>query len=139
MSRLTQVLPARIDSLTNLGAFVDEVGALAGFSHHDCLRLTLVLEELFTNTVEHGFGGDCDELVEITCQIESGRVAVTYEDAAPRFDPRAIIPRVEEPLIEEVDRPPGRLGLLLVARMATELDYARVEGRNRISLAVVAT
>jgi len=135
---LTQVLPARIDSLTSLGAFVDEVGALAGFSHHDCLRLTLVLEELFTNTVEHGFGGDCDELVEIACEIEPGRVAVTYEDAAPRFDPRALVPGVDESL-PEVDRPPGRLGLLLVARLAAEVDYSRMEGRNRISLAVVAT
>ena len=138
MSRLTQILPARIDSLTRLGAFVEEVSALAAFTHHDCLRLTLVLEELFTNTVEHGFGGGSDELVEITCETEPGRVAVTYEDAAPRFDPRALVPRVDEPPTE-AERPLGRLGLLLVARMAAELDYARVEGRNRISLAVVAT
>lgn len=133
-----QVLPARIDSLTRLAAFVEEVSALAEFTHHDCLRLTLVLEELFTNTVEHGFGGDSEEAVEITCEPEPGRVAVTYEDGAPRFDPRALVPPVDG-APAAVDRAPGGLGLLLVARMAVEIDYARVEGRNRISLVLVAS
>ena len=74
-----------------VAAFVEEVAALAEFTRHDCLRLTLVLEELFTNTVEHGYGGDSEAPVQITCDVERGRVAVTYEDAAPRFDPLAVV------------------------------------------------
>ena len=67
MSRLVRRFPARIDALTQMAAFVEEVGALAEFTHHDRLRLTLVLEELFTNTVEHGYGGDSEAPVVITC------------------------------------------------------------------------
>jgi anti-sigma regulatory factor (Ser/Thr protein kinase) len=138
VSHLAQVLPARIDALTRLAAFAEEVSRTAGFTHHDCLRLTLVLEELFTNTVEHGYGGDSEAPVSISCDTQPGRVIVTYEDAAPRFDPRGIVPSSDAALADD-DRPTGKLGLLLVARMAADLDYARVGGRNRVSFAVQAS
>ena len=136
MNRLVRVLPARMDALTWLAAFAEEVGVHAEFTHRDCLRLTLVLEELFTNTVEHGYGGDSEAPVEITCEVQRGRVVVTYEDAAPCFDPRAFVPPSDDALV--AGEVPVRLGLLLVARMAVDLDYVRVQGRNRISLVVVA-
>jgi anti-sigma regulatory factor (Ser/Thr protein kinase) len=138
MSRLARAFPARIDALTRVAAFVEEVSALAGFTRHDCLRLSLVLEELFTNTVEHGYGGDSEGLVQIACEIEPGRVAVTYEDAAPGFDPLAPMTQAG-PSPGDADRAPGRLGLALIARMAVDLDYQRAGGRNRISLTVPAS
>ena len=138
MSRLVEVLPARLDALTRLAAFVEEVTLLAEFTHHDGLRLTLVLEELFTNSVEHGYGGDSEAPVEITCDIQRGRVAVVYEDAAPRFDPRSFVASGDT-TPTDLARPPGKLGLVLVATMAVDLDYARVGGRNRISFAMVAS
>ena len=107
MSRLARVFPARIGALAGLATFVEEVSLLAEFAHHDCLRLTLVLEELFTNTVEHGYGGDTEEPVQIACDVEPGRVAVTYEDGAPQFDPRLVPPLDDAPTAEE--RAPGRL------------------------------
>jgi anti-sigma regulatory factor (Ser/Thr protein kinase) len=138
MKRLARAFPARIDALAQVAAFVEEVAAAAGFTRHDCLRLTLVLEELFTNTVEHGYGGDSEGLVQIACDIERGRVAVTYEDAAPGFDPLALMsPAGPSPC--DADRAPGKLGLVLVARMAVDLAYQRAGGRNRISLVVPAS
>jgi anti-sigma regulatory factor (Ser/Thr protein kinase) len=138
VSRLVRMFPARIDALAQVTAFVEEVAGLAQFSRHDCLRLTLVLEELFTNTVEHGYGGDSEASVQIACDVERGRVAVTYEDAAPGFDLLASIPRPAESPAPP-DPAPGKLGLVLVARMAAELDYQRTMGKNRISLVVQAT
>jgi len=138
VSRLVGAFPARIDALARVAAFVEEVAALAEFSRHDCLRLTLVLEELFTNTVEHGYGGDSEAPVHVTCDVQQGRVAMTYEDAAPRFDPRAVLQQPGD-VAAGRERAPGKLGLVLVARMAAELDYARAGGRNRISLVVLAS
>jgi anti-sigma regulatory factor (Ser/Thr protein kinase) len=138
VNRLVGVFPARIDALARVAAFVEEVAALAEFTRQDCLRLSLVLEELFTNTVEHGYGGDSEAPVQVACDVQRGRVAVTYEDAAPRFNPLAAVqPPDAAPAAGE--RAPGKLGLVLVARIASDLDYARAEGRNRISLVVLAS
>lgn len=138
VSRLQRLFPARIDALAGVAAFAEDAGALAEFSRHDCLRLGLVLEELFTNTVEHGYGGDSDAPIRIACDAERGRVTVTYEDSAPRFDPLAALPPPGmAPAAGQTA--PGQLGLVLIARMAARMEYERAGNRNRISLVVVAS
>lgn len=139
VSRFLEVFPARMDALGRVMALVEEVGGAAEFDRHDCLRLTLVIEELFTNTVLHGHGGDSEAPIRIAFDVERGRVTLTYEDTGPHFDPFASAAHgTDEPTVSEEDAP-GGLGLVLVARMATDLDYTRAEGRNRISLAVIAS
>src|SRR5262249_10199612 len=114
-------------------AFIAETCAAAGIQGH--LRLTLLLEELFTNTVVHGHRCESDEPVHITLDIEPGRIAVTYEDTAPPHDPfAAVAPPDEAGGVEE--RAVGGLGVLLVAAMAKDVQYCRAEGMNRIRLVV---
>ena len=74
--------------------FLEDFCADSGVSRTSCLRLNLVLEELFTNTVHHGHRGDSDAPVWLTLASLQRRVAVTYEDTAPPFNPYA---RVREP------------------------------------------
>ncbi len=139
MSRFVEVFPARMDALARVMALVEEVGAAAEFERHDGLRLALVIEELFTNTVVHGHGGDSDAPVQIAFDVEQGRVALTYEDVGPHFDPFTSADPVTDESATAGERAPGGLGLVLVARLASDLDYTRAEGRNRISLAVIAS
>lgn len=123
--------PARMDAFPAVAAFVETACRDAGFSSRDVLRLRLIVEELFTNTVSHGHGGDSDQPVDIALEITAGRIGLTYEDTAPPFDPR------EPPSRDSVqERPVGQLGLVLVRSMARELAYERVEGRNRVRIAL---
>jgi serine/threonine-protein kinase RsbW len=126
-----------MEALAGVTGFVDAVGVAAGFSRHDSLRLTLVIEELFTNTVTHGHGGESEAPIEIAFDVEPGRVAVTYEDTGPPFDPFAAGGPAAEPATDEVA--PGGFGLILVARLASDVGYVRAPGRNRIRLVVHAT
>lgn len=135
MTRFAQVFPARMDALAGVTDLVERVGLAANFAHHDSLRLALVLEELFTNTVTHGHGGDSEAPVEIAFDVEPGRVTLTYEDTGPPFDPFASAAAARDRTTLG-DLVPGGLGLVLVARLASEGTYARVQDRNRISLVV---
>src|ERR1041384_1611982 len=54
----TAMFLARIDRLRALREFLERFCADAGLGGDQCLRLNLVLEELFTNTVRHGHRGD---------------------------------------------------------------------------------
>ena len=67
--------------------FVAAFAALKGLSERDLLRLQLVIEELFTNTIMHGYGKECDEPIEIALRAAPGQVTVQYEDAAGPYDP----------------------------------------------------
>ena len=97
------------------------------------MRLRLVVEELFVNTVTHGHGGDCDAPVEITILVKDDRVVLTYVDVAPPFDPFAHVhgPESDVPL---EDRTVGRLGVFLVTKFATRYEYVRAGEANRISV-----
>jgi anti-sigma regulatory factor (Ser/Thr protein kinase) len=133
VTEVSGVFAARMDAFPRVATFVEEAGAAAGFGREDCLRLRLVVEELFTNTVAHGHGQDTDAPVRLTCAIRPGEVALTYEDSAPRYDPLAAGPPPEAALAAE-HRSPGGFGVALVAALARDLRYSYAEGRNRLLL-----
>ena len=100
-----------------------------------CLRLTLLVEELFTNTVVHGHGTDTEAPVYLAFEIRPGAIVLTYEDTARPYDPFARV-RVPDDALGVDERPVGGLGVVLVAAIAERVEYAHVEGKNRISLVI---
>ena len=133
--RYDRMFPARRDALPRVSTFLGEVCAAAGFPREGCLRLTLLVEELFTNTVTHGHGVDSDAPVRLECVATPGRITLIYEDTAPPHDPFASVTDPDAAAGVE-DRPVGGLGVLLVSVMAREVEYRRVGDRNRISLVI---
>ena len=101
------------------------------------MRLTLIVEELFTNSVAHGYGRESDAPIEVTLAADAGEVTLGYDDAAPPFDPLSrpsVAPAdLEAPL---ASRAVGGLGLHLVRQLVASARYAREGGRNRLWLTV---
>ncbi|MGH7390071.1 MAG: ATP-binding protein [Candidatus Rokuibacteriota bacterium] len=132
MSRHEETFPARLEAFPRIAAFVEGVCAGAGVPRADCLRLTLVVEELFVNTVVRGHGGDSDAPVHLALDLQPGRIRVSYADRGPAFDPFARPPECGD--VDE--RPVGGLGLILVRRLSSDFEYSRAEGGNRIDLVI---
>jgi serine/threonine-protein kinase RsbW/sigma-B regulation protein RsbU (phosphoserine phosphatase) len=129
--------PARMERLAEATAFVESFCESHGLARADALRLTLVLEELFTNTVRHGHGGNCDAPVRIALSAAPGHVDLEYEDTAPPFDPVAHLASMACELeAAPDDRPVGRVGIALVLQMAVRARYVRDDGRNRLYLTI---
>jgi len=127
--------PARLACLGAATAFVERFCALHGIGRDDLLRLTLIVEELFTNTVVHGHRGDSDATIRIGLGATPGALALQFEDAAPPFDPLQWLDASLPDLDAGVDaRPVGGLGVHLLVRMAERVDYAHVDGCNRLRL-----
>jgi len=134
-SRYLKVVPARLGSLPEVLAFIAEIGAAAALAPDLCLKLTLLVEELFVNTVTHGYGHDSEEPVSIAVEVRPGRVALSYEDTAPPYDPfETVTPPDESASVE--DRLVGGLGVLLVSALAKDAEYQRGDGKNHIRLVV---
>ena len=120
---------ARRAELRRIGSFVEQFCTETSVPRERCLRLNGVLEELFVNTVTHGYGADTDAPIWITLEPRAPGVQVTYEDTAPAFNPLAY--RVEMGKV-------GGLGVLLTRELADTRDYAYVFRRNRIRLSLAA-
>lgn len=124
---------ARLAELRPLRAFLERFCQATGVGGDNCLRLNLVLEELFTNTVRHGYGGDSDAPVWISLSRDPGGVCLVYEDTAPPFNPYRKLPSQAPESTAEI-RKLGGLGVLLTRKLAASRDYAYLFGRNRIRL-----
>ena len=129
------MFPSRFGELWRVSAFLEGFCADHAAGRDLCLRLNLVLEELFVNTVRHGHGGDSDEPVWVTLDATSEAVHVTYEDTGPPFNPYAHL-SAKLPATTLEMRKIGGLGVLLTKELAATRDYAYVFGRNRIRLAL---
>jgi anti-sigma regulatory factor (Ser/Thr protein kinase) len=127
----SHVFPARLAALPHVLARVRGVCAEFGLTPALALRIELAAEELFTNTITHGYGQDCDAPVWLQLIVQPGCLCVIYQDAARAFDPVSHAVRVSGPVEK---RPIGGLGIHLVRELATEMSYRRVADRNILTL-----
>lgn len=129
--------------MSQLGDATDFIEAFCrtqGIARTDALRLVFIVEELFTNTVEHGHGGDCASPVRLELSASAVEVELHYEDEAPPFDPLGHLDRQGlEGDPPSPDQPPGGLGLRVATQMAARCRYARESGRNRLSFVLTRT
>lgn len=129
------LLRARRDELAQALAFVEAFCMRHGVALADQMRMTLAVEELFTNTVMHGHGGDSDAPVRVALDVDAQHLTLRYEDQAPPFDPvQYLRESAPDPATLVTDREPGGYGLPLLAEMAARLDYLHVDGLNQIVL-----
>ena len=132
-----RTFPARLAALADTAAFVQEYCERHAVERTAALRLTLIVEELFTNTVRHGYRREGDMPIRIALARAESAVALLYEDAAPRHDPLAGADGAPPDLAAPVEsRPVGGLGVRLVGELAAGARYAYEQGRNRLWLSV---
>jgi len=130
-----RVFRAQLSVLPETAAFVASFCDRHAIGRNDILRLTLIVEELFTNTVEHGYGGECDAPIHIALSADSGGVSLLFEDAAPPYDPLDPLSGLEANLAAALDsRPIGKLGLHLIRQLTKSARYVHEDGRNRLWL-----
>jgi serine/threonine-protein kinase RsbW len=127
------MFPSRLEAWKHARRFIEDFCRGAGVAREACLKTNLVVEELFLNTVKHGHRGGSDAPVWITLSAEGGKVALSYEDNAPPFNPFS---RARREMLEALaqTRREGGLGVLLAQGLTASADYAYVFGRNRIRL-----
>ncbi len=90
-------------------------------------RLSIIIEELVYNLVDHGEVGE-DGLIELVLTHEDGVVGIALSDTGVAFDLRAAESE------EEVPDRGGGAGIDLVRAWAEIVDYERAGDRNRLLL-----
>jgi serine/threonine-protein kinase RsbW len=98
-------------------------------------RVVLIAEELFSNTIEHGYCGDCDHPVWLTVAPVAHGCTLVYQDAAPAHDPFS---HNTTPALPADPRslPVGGLGVFLIGQFCTVKRYERRAEHNVIELFV---
>ena len=120
---------ARLEAVPAALAFVAQALRRNGVAQDLVERSELILEELFRNTVLHGYRGD--GLRPVWVGVEDKRFWL--EDEAPPFDPlTAFCAHAERDLKAPAEQlEVGGVGLLLIRRLAAKIEYSYTGERNR--------
>jgi len=121
--------PEEISEITErVGEVLQASSVDARASHH----VAMILEELLTNLGTHG--GVVGEPATVRVSVEPSHVRVEVLDRGPPFDPRSAPEPELNVSLEE--RKIGGLGLFLMRKLASDLYYARSDGRNCTAFSV---
>ncbi len=123
-------MPADVDlsfpaTTRGLRAALQALGAVCRDGHL-LSRGRIVVEELFTNTIKYGYGGECERPVRVSYRVEVG-LTVILEDEAPLFDPTAWV-AVAPP--ERV----GQAGIAMVLGLSERVEYSALANGNRVTV-----
>lgn len=132
-SPATQRFSARQAEFDAISEFIEK--ACASLKDEERLRIVLLVEELFANSVNHGYGGDSDEPVWLSLRVDGETCRLVYEDRAPPYNPFGAA--TENDMEGDLDhRPIGGLGIVLLTELSTTRRYERRGDRNVIELHV---
>lgn len=116
--------------------------AFAEFAGAQALPVSLrrsihvVLDELLTNTIRHGFAGrqvGGGGAVTIEAEVRPDRVCVTLTDDGAPFNPLGLA--APDTALPAEQRPLGGLGVHLVRGLMDEVSYQRRNDRNVVVVA----
>jgi anti-sigma regulatory factor (Ser/Thr protein kinase) len=125
-------LPGVLDSLSEIGQYVNAAAQAAGLDKKVAYRLRLAVDEVATNSVIHGYeeSGTTGDLV-VRSEMDSEKLTIIVEDSAPPFDLRSLQERPDHIDKPVEDRPIGGLGVYLTVKNVDKFDYEYVNNRNR--------
>jgi anti-sigma regulatory factor (Ser/Thr protein kinase) len=135
MSQMTaerRAFPARTDALPSVTAFIESRCAALGAGRPATLLLMLMAEELFINTVVHGYGNDGRCQVDLCVRDGGPEVELVAEDSAREFNPFEGV-AAPDPSEAQV----GGYGRLLLTGLSSRKTYVRQGPRNRVTVSVL--
>lgn len=139
-------LKSQLQDLALVLPWVETLGRRYSVPADTQFAIELCLEEALSNIIRHGYRGQANQPISISCAVEPAPAGVenedarelvfTIEDHAPPFDPLA--PSVTTPApapatIQELQL--GNQGIRLMRKFAGRLAWQQLPNGNRLTLA----
>jgi serine/threonine-protein kinase RsbW len=117
--------------MESASGFLEEKGVDAQASY----RINLALEEMVTNVIKYGYDAPGEHPIHISVEVREDEVRATIEDDGREFNP--LIQEFSEQRGPVEERRVGGLGIHLIKKLLSRLDYRREEGRNIVEVRAV--
>lgn len=141
--RLT--LKGQLEDLTLVLPWLEAIAAHYSLHADTEFAIQLCLEEALSNIIRHGYRGQANQSISITCTIEcvpagaenedAGELVFTIEDHAPPFDPLAAYIDAPTPApVSFDDFPPGGQGIRLMRKFSSRLAWQQLANGNRLTM-----
>ena len=126
---------AELQFLAEMVQFVANSATLSGFSQEILNDIKLIAEEIIVNIIDHGYSNNAGD-IEISCWLEGENKFITeIVDSGIAFD----ILKKEDPDLSLgiSERPIGGLGILLIKKLADDVEYRRLKEKNILKFVIL--
>ena len=126
------ILTNGLAGIEQLASALDHFFDQQGIADQVKNQVNLVLEELYTNSVNYGFAGISNGYVEIALINKGSYLEMVYQDNGIAYDPlQTADPELQ---LSVEDRPIGGLGVFFVKAMTDHVEYMRDGGFNIVKM-----
>lgn len=116
-----RTFPAKYTSLDDIRTLVAQAAQKAGLSDKAVYAVQLAVDEACTNIIDHAYGGESEEQIEITCEVTKDNLKISMRDKGRPFDMDSVSsPDLNLPLSE---RQVGGLGIHLIRNLMDGINY----------------
>ena len=129
---LKVILKGGLEEIDHLALAIDLFFENAGTDALVKNQVNLILEELYTNTVNYGFQGITNRQVKIALSLTESQLEMTYQDNGIAFNPLNM--NAPDLMLSIDDRAIGGLGIFFVKTMTDHIEYSRVGECNRLKM-----
>lgn len=129
---LTIKLKNRLKDLDKIKKAVEGMGTTIECTRRKFKEIDLILEELFTNVVNHGFNDDKEHDIKLDLSCDEHCLQIRMEDDGKPFDLTAHASPDTKCALEK--RYIGGLGVHLIKHFIDECKYIREKGKNIVIL-----
>ena len=125
-------LKSNLSELKALCRHLEDCGNVLELPQKCLFEINLGLDELFTNIISYGFEDELEHQIKFTLAKDRETLVVQVEDDGRPFNPLDVAgPEVSQDL-DSINI--GGLGIHLVKKMMDNIDYQRIEGKNKLIL-----
>lgn len=118
----------RLTELERVSHIVEELGVRHGMPARTVFEISLALDEVLTNIITYAYDDRDDHEIAVRLAVADDVLTVEVEDDGRPFNPLDVpTPDVTQPV---EDRPVGGLGVHLVRRVMSGLEYRRERDKN---------
>ncbi|MBQ8785329.1 MAG: SpoIIE family protein phosphatase [Alphaproteobacteria bacterium] len=89
-------------------------------------------EEIFSNIVQYAYDNLKNKKISITAQKENKFYCISFIDTGKKFNP--LEQKMPDISVDIKDREVGGLGILLIKKLADDVQYQRIENKNMLKV-----
>jgi anti-sigma regulatory factor (Ser/Thr protein kinase) len=95
-------------------------------------RINLTLEEIVTNIIKFGHADATGHMIDVALKVQSDVVEAVIVDEGHEFNP--VLHRMETPSTVLSERTTGGLGIFLIKKLLSSMNYRREGQRNIVEV-----
>ena len=119
-----------INELTKLQNITEQFSDKFNIERKVEKSLNLILEELISNIIFYGYRDSEEHEIQVKFAHTDKTVTINIEDDGIQFNPLTDTPEITA----DEEQPIGGLGVKIIQKMATSIDYEREQEKNKVTI-----